>query len=301
MDFEDNSLDKFLNNHFPDKYWNAETLFHYTTLDGLDKITAPAADLYCTNFHALNDNGEFRIGFKYAFDYLKQHNILPPDKLKDVNTATAISDSQYLLTPWIMSFSTEHDSLYQWGIYTPKANGGYAIGFDRNQFEKSIANMGSQPTPKYLKHSISLLPCIYLPKETEYADQLLYFMFGEYRRKVFKHEPSDDLHELSQILRLILLFASIVKHDSFEPEKEFRLIIQATDPSALANCVFFGGKPRLPSMINREINPISKAIKKIIISPHGDIGLLHTTASIMKISRGINCEITISKSSYNGR
>ncbi len=108
----------------------------------------------------LNDDAEFRKGFAYFKQYCdrKYHDEKIAKMLMSYWTTVRKLQMLYANTPWIMSFSTERDSLSQWRAYTDRKRGGVAIGFDKAKLEDAILERSKKASNGF---SICLLPCIY--------------------------------------------------------------------------------------------------------------------------------------------
>ena len=209
--------------------------------------------------------------------------------------------------PWIMSFSTEKDSLVQWVSYSDRQRGGYAIGFDFAKLKKYVQDkMLSSKEDAY----IYILPCVYIEHKRgdqqvqmdEIANRLLAFLLEPYKESIEDTLRTKRSWDGTIVQSIILLFASMVKNASFRHEAECRLIIQPVARSrALSRYKILGRKPRLPTCIFGRDNRLSEIVKSIGISPHGNRRLLTVTAEMCAQANGKrDIKIFSSGSSYIG-
>ena len=196
-------------------------LYHYTTAEVLDKVLAEKGDLRCTYFRDLNDSAEFWTGYDYFVNYCKRKDIGD----EGVKVLCSLKDKWnklqelYVEAPWVISFSTEKDSLYQWVAYTDKKKGGVAIGFDRAKLEDAIIK-----SAECHNRAVMLLPCFYVRRrkkndtrpDTEFVNEKLDDLIEFFLEKI----AVDATTWLQNLETAILIFSSIVKDDTFDAEHE---------------------------------------------------------------------------------
>ena len=248
------------------------TLYHYTTIEVLDKLLEEGnGDLRCTYFRDLNDSAEFKAGYEYFADYCKRHDFGGDGEkvLRDLQGIWHKLQTLYLEAPWVMSFSTERDSLYQWVAYTDRQKGGVAIGFDRIRLENAVKKSAERNGLE-----VMLLPCLYVDRgkkkktDSDVAvidklDDLISFFI----EKIDEKSP-DWVQELGTA---ILIFSSIVKDKAFCAEHEWRLVVITRDRLSCKDAEVIAGKARLPLGL-REAGKrkVGELVSEIQRSPHGD-------------------------------
>ena len=87
---------------------------------------------------------------------------------------------------------------------------------------------------------------------------------------------------------------SIIKNPSFKAEEEVRLIVTGNNLRNKIDLV--GGKPRIALPFK-----LQNCIKTVYVSPHGENDRNRVLAEIARDKFGLNFEIKVSSSSYNGR
>lgn len=294
-------------------------VYHYTTKNVLLELTKSDAKFYATYFRALNDDQEYVKGFSYVVEkYLPKHKpealkLLRPFVCENGKWLNNKNPNTPVLMPWVMSFSREADSLYQWRSYTDMKDGGYALGFDFGELE-SLANISVrarharvESDEMALAYELHFLPCIYLDEnnkdDTTLADQILDFMFNEWyevRRREANFTKKKDLQLL--VLLITNLFSLITKDASFRSEHEVRLVLFLKNPKYHDRISFIGGTPRLEIPFQRDTGvKVNSLIRKVILSPHGDRCLLRALADMSAIRSQLHYEIELSRSPFNGR
>ena len=283
------------------------TVYHYTTIDVLGEFFKKDGDLYCTHCQALNDDEEFLLGLNYAKKFIVSRYQVDSRTMINFVERFYTSYKDKWRQPWIMSFSTEKDSLVQWVSYSDRQRGGYAIGFDFAKLKKYVQDkMLSSKEDAY----IYILPCVYIEHKRgdqqvqmdEIANRLLAFLLEPYKESIEDTLRTKRSWDGTIVQSIILLFASMVKNASFRHEAECRLIIQPVARSrALSRYRILGQKPRLPTCIFGRDNRLSEIVKSIGISPHGNRRLLTVTAEMCAQANGKrDIKIYSSGSSYIG-
>lgn len=288
--------------------FHPRTVYHYTTIDVLGEFFKDDGDLYCTHCQALNDDEEFLLGLNYAKKFIVCRYKVDSRTMINFVERFYASYKDKWRQPWIMSFTTEKDSLVQWVSYSDQQRGGYAVGFDFAKLKKYVQDkMISWKEDAY----IYILPCVYIKHKRgdqqiqwdEIANRLLTFLLDPYKESIKDILKNKRSWDGTLVQSIILLFASMVKNASFKHEAECRLIIQPVERSrALSKYKILGQKPRLPTCIFGSDNRLSNIVKSIGISPHGNRKLLTVTAEMFAQVNGKG-GITIysSASSYIGK
>ena len=287
-------------------------LWHYTSPEVLWKILE--GNFYATHYRFMNDSAEILYGLNVFKSFFQKAAV---DNQTIANTLMALAQKDFFL----MCFSKKEDDLYQWRSYA--GDGGFAIGFSELEINTLIAEY-CKNTPVNLLLDFKLLPCKYLEtyKINRYFRYLSYKLFGKsYELKDFISEDILSQKDLEQELRkenpkeyndknpwqLLLDFTteftmnfsvqkqcSIIKNPSFKAEEEVRLIVAGNN---LRNKIdLIGGKPRIALPFK-----LQNCIKTVYVSPHGETDRNRVLAEIARDKFGLNFEIKVSSSSYNGR
>jgi hypothetical protein len=212
-----------------------EHLYHYTSIDGLERILTERC-LWASQIHFLNDVQEFKYSLyifeKVLAELLKEFPKRPipalgpprpPREPKEFLAEFYRRMREFLLsdlferTPvCVFSLSEKGDLLSQWRGYCPPG-GGYSIGFR------------SDPLVQFLNTcDLYIEPCVYDEREQEAIVKRAVAETGETALKSFPGPPA-ELHKavtecLVQFFIDFSRIASIVKHPSFHEECEWRII-----------------------------------------------------------------------------
>jgi len=184
-------------------------LWHYTNGDGLLGIVREGR-LWATRIDYLNDSKEFA----YAIDLVTE----TVDRMAAVESAQdrrrALDEIRSKLTGLsqlcdmvaVASFSEAGDSLSQWRAYCHKVPG-YSLGFDTERLAPIVSSQ-----------RFVLSPCIYnVAKQTARIEELV--------AKAMLSVAADGPTGLSEgLVTPLLSIAPILKHPSFEGEREWRLV-----------------------------------------------------------------------------
>ena len=319
----------FLCQKMPENFEEKVVLYHYTSIDVLNKFLEDDGDFYCTHFGVLNDSSEMIMGLSIAENYFRKRFKWPELKCawfrKNYNLLVR---SGNIVVPWVMSFSRERDSLTQWGMYTNRKTGGVAVGFEMgllwNEMDRlpgcyskvALTANGKKGDIQDRAFELRLLPCLYAEKDEKLIEEL----FQEF---LLPHETAfrkiGDVTSIKEInpsdfataIFSILEVSSIIKHDAFKNEKEIRLVLLPMTKS-LADCELIGGKPRWKTYVcetRKEgdgMKVTRKAlrgmIKEIVVSPHGDTDMLWTTARCLMDKYDMSwCKLKKSALPYSAR
>ncbi len=276
-------------------------LYHYTTADVLDKLLEEDGDLRCTYFGDLNDSAEFWAGYDYfVYYYERNGESRIVQKLQDLRGRWDKLHKLYGNTLWLMSFSAEKDSLYQWVAYTDRQKGGVAIGFDKAKLENA-----AKASTERTNRDVMLLPCFYVRRrkrkdsrnESEFVDKrldgLIEFIMENYGSK------SNSWEELETA---ILVFSSIVKDKVFSEEHEWRLIVLTKDTMSCKGAKVIAQKARLPLGIGEKgKRKVGELISEIQTSPHGNQKRLMHSIMLPKFSdSGLQYKVAFSDLPYKG-
>lgn len=271
-------------------------------------------NFYATHYRFMNDSAEILYGLNIFKSFFQK---AAADNRTIANTLMALAQKDFFL----MCFSNKEDDLYQWRSYA--GDGGFAIGFSELEINTLIAEYYKN-TPANVSLDFKLLPCKYLKTDriNRYFRYLSYKLFGksyelkdfisedilsqkEFELAVSQELPQEDKNKSPWELLLELGNAfvmdfsvqkqcSIIKNPSFKAEEEVRLIVAGNNLRNQIDLV--GGKPRIALPFK-----LQNCIKTVYVSPHGGTDRNRVLAEIARDKFGLNFEIKVSSSSYNGR
>jgi hypothetical protein len=188
-------------------------LYHYTDQKGLIGILS-SKQIWLSHSQYLNDSREFRHAIELVHDEIKILETSLPDP-GDRDTAKSLHeqlDGIEKTNVMVCSFSEDRDSLPQWRAYGGRT--GFAIGFSSGSIVSDPKNTG-----------ILLGKCIY--EETDQRELLkseIKIVFDQ-KRKWDRNGRTEDEEGLpNQLIPKLLRLAPLIKHESFNSEKEWRLI-----------------------------------------------------------------------------
>jgi len=188
-----------------------ETIYHYTSLQGLKSIIE-TQKIYCTNINFLNDKKEY----KYGVDLIRciienfkgeDSNILIL-KMVEENIDLIFNSERY-----VTCFSKNGDLLSQWRAYANHGKG-VAIGFDFKLFATT--------TQQVLRRKHIVYDQEYQNKRIKEVIQII-IQFYEKRKDMIDWE--DSTYEKSVAKIVIKYLEDIIayyKHPSFSEEQEYR-------------------------------------------------------------------------------
>lgn len=287
-------------------------LWHYTSPEVLWKMLE--GNFYATHYRFMNDSAEILYGLNVFKSFFQK---AAADNQAIANTLMALAQKDFFL----MCFSKKEDDLYQWRSYA--GDGGFSIGFSELEMHTLIAEY-YKTNPIKSASDFKLLSCKYLElnKINRYFRYLSYQLFGKsYELKDFVSEDTLSQTDLEQELRqtlpqeyknqnpwkVLLDFTnaftmnfsvqkqcSIIKNPSFSAEEEVRLIVTGNNLRNQINLI--GDKPRIALPFK-----LQNCIKSVYVSPHGETDRNLVLAEIARDKFGLNFEIKVSSSSYNGR
>ena len=214
---------ELLNTEFPQN----EYLYHYTNKEALLSIVQNRS-IWASHIAFQNDRLEFKYAFKIAQDEIKNTKSKMMSKQMD-NFSNDLLKNISVADIYTVSFSEKKDILSQWRAYANSVPG-FCISFRPKVLLSRIDNhskfkfdyQGSDFTKKSKKnnsYNYKLDKCIYSTSE---------------QRKIIREiiETSIDFtrtqglqNTYAEIINRLLPWAPLLKHEKFEEEKEWRLII----------------------------------------------------------------------------
>lgn len=273
---------------FPDK--NGDVVYHYTSLEVLWKFLKPDYDFLCTYCRDLSDNTEFRTGMFEVARLLKKHS-QKDDFIRTLSFMNALAGDQgcnYL--PWTMSFSLADDDTGQWRLYTDSKHGGYAVGFCVARIKNGLCEKDNKSHDTWAL--VTFLPCVYRNCDGgENLSKLFKFALGDvaYDLKSFldEREAKPDNEEIARSL-ICFLLASLIKHEDFVSEREWRLIVQPLELGKLPNAVSMeGGRIRMATGLWGKDRKVSDCISRVVVSPQGHAEHLLEMGQLFAALRGL--------------
>ena len=293
----------------------SDMLWHYTSSEVLWKMLE--GNFYASHYRFMNDSAEFLYGIKKFNPYFVEFGKIVPYFATEYSR---LLNSDFFL----FCFSALPDSLYQWRSYTPQ--GGYSIGFSRTMLKQKI-NDYMEKDASDRKINVKLFKCCYSEEIivryfrmlTHYFSKLDWLHLGKSVSNIKNSviplannsstatttvNPWELVASSPEILTaswFSLLPMSLmercysIKNPTFSLEQEFRLILTGYDLRKDIDLI--GSKPR----VKIPLSELKECIKRIYVSPHGDVEQNILLAEIARDRFGLNYEIHRSKSSFNGK
>ena len=203
------------------------TLYHYTSPDGLIGILRHGR-LWATSIRHFEDKTELlyaeRIYEQVLDEIAEKHPKLAEacriEPCGAPSRAGPLSPGSRRRATWlnkvldmyVACFSTCNDSLNQWEKYACRGSG-FAIGFDRCELEKAIKQA-----------NFNLVPVRY---SVDTQKRELHNIFEQCSSAISATAPPPDIDLCAnEIVNALALHANLFKDPKFEPEKEWRIIIE---------------------------------------------------------------------------
>lgn len=201
-------------------------LYHYTDAKGLYGIFDKMA-IWATNAGYLNDSKELSIAFEISESELEkkrskaktvEEQLLFAKMLRNLRNNSELD----IRSNYVCSFSEIRDSLSQWRAYC--SEGGYSLGLP-SEFLKKRAEL----------QRFTLVPCIYEKQEQHgIIAETISLCLDRFRNNKSKLVPEQINREIDSVSYyftvMVMQIAPIIKHKSFEEEKEWRLITLVDKP-----------------------------------------------------------------------
>jgi|GEM_PF-1115149 len=252
-------------------------LYHYTSLSTLIAILSQVEESNDGNFifrgsqiEYLKDWSEFCHGAQVLTDFIKEYEDQNPEiekisyRINSKKWKSYITLGSIATSPFITSFSKNNDSLPMWNMYGDNGQG-VAIGMESSIFEK--LNYEKTNTPNLIRCRYSFHEFKNILNEIKGIGGILY--------KIFEKDGIITFQSLNRISLLNAICAQ--KHESYEYEKEWRLIKQCSNWDQKKE-IFINDRTHFPYIENKI--PIS-AIKEIVVGPCKDLEL---TKNIIEIA-----------------
>lgn len=242
--------DELRHRYFDEGVTDDPKIYHYTSPDGLIGILTNA-ELWATSIRNFKDQWELlhaEAVFLQVLDEIAKES--PPCSSRSKLVEACRIDPPFSTHPrsgpldrgsgkcttwlnkvldiYVVCFSTNSKLLHQWKNYAC-GGAGFSIGFDRRQLREKI-----QPPP------VNQNPKTWDELEIPYSTHLVKVRYSEQLQKAelkeiferFSSVITDDMSVdqidccAEEIVNSVALHASLFKHPSFEPENEWRIIIE---------------------------------------------------------------------------
>jgi hypothetical protein len=261
-------------------------LYHYTSLDVLEKITKTGS-VWASDIDFLNDSSEFVT----ALSFIKEEIESRIERDLPLKDAIIPQLKQLSLDPahptdlFVTSLSTEGDSLPQWRAYCPSGLG-VAIGFlpwALKGAELEISDV-ARALHKFPTKS-SLIKCVYTTKEKrKLLDDYLEHYF------VLARTEKQGTYESATFLQDLVLFCSpFFKNESFREEREWRLAVTCEFKDIPTRHFRIGRSTIVPFIkLDLKTNYRLDFIKEIVIGPTPNKDLAYRGVATMLSRRGLH-------------
>ena len=188
-----------------------DRLYHYTSPEGLLGIVK-RREIWATHTQYLNDVREFSHAVRMAGEELERMMGLPgnAERHRVLQSMKDSLEGIESVNVCVASFSEEGDSLSQWRAYCGEATG-FSVGFSGEFLRSIIGDM------------FWLVPCQYADGvQKQFVKTLLKDVLIENQNRHLRDEA--DLPPGGNFLAYLMRYAPILKHRSFEDEREWRIV-----------------------------------------------------------------------------
>jgi hypothetical protein len=251
--------------------------------------------IWASKIHYLNDSKEFALALNLARCELN-NRISAATSQGDSSRLELLRDTIYTIAgvhTCVCCFSELDDALSQWRGYGG-GDAGFSVGFTREWFTRVKETLG-----------LSLIPCIYDPEDQQrlIKDEIDEFLapnaekepdyWDRNRRHVDPDRPRTFgvlRHAGDDFATRLALIAPRIKHESFEDEKEWRLVAARVSADELHH------RPGRSMLIPYYKIPIGDddkfdSIRKIVVgpTPHPELSVA-SVKSLAKAAGLVNCD-----------
>ena len=235
-------------------------LFHYTTQAGLLGIIN-GKEIWATHTQYLNDPLEFRHAISIAEEELQNMKAL----YKDTELTTMFKEMENSIrgiesvNVCVASFSANGDALSQWRAYSGGA-AGFSVKFSGPFLRAVLGDM------------FWLAPCLYSEDEQRtLVRTLLKDVIAENQNSSRRNDDDNDpwnLPYVGNLVNYLSRYAPLVKHRSFEEEKEWRIV----SPPLLCTLQRFSFRPGTSMLVPYYRVPLYAdkhrfSIEQVIVGP----------------------------------
>ena len=284
MDGELTGLIDVLMAHKPE---TAKAFSHYCRKETLEKLFKPDAEIYCTHTAKLNDDREILEGCELFLRFLQDGKGFPShvvEMLRDnifanLNRFDPKGRGTPTVMPWTFSVSEADDSPYQWKHYTDREDGGYMLAISKDRLEAAITALNRANTNSMLPQSqrtiLVFLPCLYIGVDDAIISEAFESVYLDMQKSFERVRSSTKENEAPSkdgvnVLTAIFFVAAIIKREKFRHEREWRIILGATENvrQGVENTV---GKPCLRTYISAGLGGrLHELFVQVMCSPHSD-------------------------------
>jgi len=272
-----------------------EILYHYTSQTGL-KGMLNTKTIWASKIHYLNDSKEFALALGLARDELDRRIKAAPSKV-DCSRLELLRDTIYTfeytiegVNTCVCCFSKRGDALSQWRGYGG-GDAGFSVGFTKEWFTRV------KEAP-----DLSLIRCIYDP---ECQQRLIQDAIDEFLATNAEREPDywdrnrgyvdpdrprsyvPLQHAGDDFAARLAVMAPRIKHQSFEDEKEWRLVAENVSAHELHH------RPGRSMLIPYYKIPIGDedkfdSIREIVVGPTPHLDLSAASVKSLAIAAGLD-------------
>jgi hypothetical protein len=235
-----------------DTLWNPQTLYHYTTREGLIAILG-SGTVWATSIRFLNDSSEYKYAQRLFKSKLHEIRERLPDTHKEW-VDKAIGRIRSSPDIFVFCLSVNGDQLSQWRAYGQPGNG-YAIGFDAPALDRIIR-----------KKNIQLAKVCYERRQQWELMNRIEMAAGARSRKAGSDNPEGFAEALHEIF---LELGAVMKHPAFIEESEWRILLRCDSLPGMQVKHRAGRSflvPYAPIMIKLKSQPMP--VRSIIIGPN---------------------------------
>lgn len=265
-----------------------EILWHYTSMDALDKILA-SQRLRATHADSLNDPEERRLVYKPFEDTVRR---IWPEGNVDNKLWHRNDDVSYRLAPFVTSFSANPDNLLLWKSYADDASG-VALGFRTEALRSAHTDLPGS--------TVDLHPMSYDQKEVvltsqSHAVDLVAKIYAD--RKDRRHPERFEHWTWMNYYALLSGVAATYKTPGWQQEEEWRLVARVGAPAQVADDQrsgplmeqYWKHKPGGQPCCDLTLTDWADSITEVTVGPWGDV---EAVAAVLKTH---GCTATSTKS-----
>lgn len=264
-------------------------LYHYTSLDVLEKITSTGT-IWATDVHYLNDKTEYRNARTFIEKTLEERL----HKKRDTHAAVEshfqkIDKKSRQPDVFVTSFSKDGDSLPQWRGYG--ANGqGVAIGFLPAALKSGILQIPDiawRGQPDNAPVDLALMKCVY--KDSE-KDAIITESVDSYLSAVEGTHPRINFDMSARLLSgLVDQCSPLFKDESFKEEREWRLVMSCAYSDVPDRHFSVRRSMMIPYIkIDVKENYAASYISAVCIGPTAEPDLARKAVKKLLAHRGLN-------------
>ena len=303
-------------------------VWHYTSPNVFIKLLNN--EIYATHFKFLNDDMEIAYAQKICQDFCE----------KEIPVVNIDSFGKKMLNQdiFVMCFSTVKDSLPQWRSYTPKSEGGFAIGFSRNKLCSALNESIIRCKRNNQQNSISWtwIKCLYseerlhkrlqalkrlATRNTTVSSSIRQFQEGilkssslSAKQNLLEKSIMDLISDCNRDCTIFGAFSKMsltYKHPTFATECEERILgvginfENIGEGHSISNIQSWHRKDIEyiggKPRVKIPIDSVKDCIEYVMVSPHGNKNENKLIAELFRDKYDLKFNIEMSSSPYNGR